>query len=323
MSKGIGQSVGNGGVNNRRDVILIQIYLNNFLSESSSEKVIAKDGLIGPNTISAIIWFQKNMVGMNHPDGRVDPNGKTFRYLTMYLDESEQEEIEKNIDSVGTSKEVGVSKERVRSKAGLDGFQVTYNGVAEDKRSVDGYSINVIKLALKESGMAAAVITSTYRTPEEQAGIMLRNAKKSLKGQYRLYGSAGDQVLKVYEDNKSKKESEVVDLMVDKVNELSKKGIRVSKHCVSPEDYRKLNVIDIGVNSTRAAVKKFHKDKFTKALKALVDEGYIERLIDETGKSNSCWHIEIKPNKKSIPEYGKGSILHPIKYINNGEAMIC
>lgn len=125
-------------------------------------------------------------------------------------------------------------------------------------------------------------------------------------------------MLKVYENNKSEKDSDVVDLMTDKINELSKKGVRVSKHCVSLEYYKRLNVVDIGVNSTRAESKDFNKDKFTKSLISLVDEGYIERLIDETGKSNSCWHIEIKPNKKSIPDYDKGSILKPVRYINDG-----
>lgn len=57
-------------------------------------------------------------------------------------------------------------------------------------------------------------------------------------------------------------------------------------------------------------------------MRSLEKDGYIDTLIDETGKSNSCWHLEIKPNKKSIQDYDKGSILPPVKFIN-GRALIC
>ena len=109
--------------------------------------------------------------------------------------------------------------------------------------------------------------------------------------------------------------------MLIKIEAYAKEGKRVSKHCVSVEDYKKLNVIDIGYNSTKAVCKNFNEAKFTNALKSLQKEGYIEKLIDETKKSNSCWHIEIKPNKKSIHEYGKGSILFPIRYINSAHKL--
>ncbi|MEZ6079604.1 MAG: hypothetical protein R3C56_29235 [Pirellulaceae bacterium] len=73
---------------------------------------------------------------------------------------------------------------------------------------------------MKNAGCSKGVITSTIRTPEEQVDIMYRNAKTNLAGQYSLYGSNGDAVLKVYEDNKQKPEAEVKRLMVAKVKEL-------------------------------------------------------------------------------------------------------
>ncbi|PKM45692.1 MAG: peptidoglycan-binding protein [Gammaproteobacteria bacterium HGW-Gammaproteobacteria-1] len=323
MPKGIARSVGNGGANEHRDVKIVQIYLNSFIALDPSRKPIAEDGLIGMDTISAIREFQRKSVGMPNPDGRVDPNGKTYRYLTMYFDAAEQDKIEQSLrqTNAGGAKSP-LTAGRIYSKAGLSSLAVAYSGVNEGSKIVSDYSINVIKLALKEAGMNKAVITSTIRTAEEQAQIMLKNAKKDLAAQYRLYGSKGDSVLKLYADNKAKSDAEVVKLMVAKIDEITKGGSRVSQHCVSVDTYKKINIIDLGFNATKAVCKNFDAVKFTNALKSLESEGYIDKLIDETKKSNSCWHLEIKPNKKSIPDYDKGSILLPVKYIN-GRTRIC
>ncbi|WP_018016445.1 peptidoglycan-binding domain-containing protein [Teredinibacter turnerae] len=321
MPKGIMRSVGKGAVNQHRDVKLIQIYLNLFITLDTKRVKLTVDGKIGRNTISAIEHFQKNSAGMNFPDGRVDPNGKTFRYLTLYLDEAEQNKIEASLNEPSSPPKAIASKDG-RILAGLSNLVVTYNGVVASRQIVSDYSINVIRLALKESGMNKAVITSTLRTPEDQATIMLRNAKINLGRQYSLYGARGDAVLKIYENNKSKKDSEIVELMVKKIEEYAKEGKRVSKHCVSIEDYKSLNVIDIGYNSTKSVCKNFSESKFSNALKSLESEGYIEKYIDETKKSNSCWHIEIKPNKKSVFWYNKDSILFPVRFINS-EHILC
>jgi hypothetical protein len=241
----------------------------------------------------------------------------------MYFDATEQNKIEQSLrhTKVKTTSS-SLTNKRIYSMAGLSSLIVSYNGVKESRRKVSRYSIDVIKLALKESGMDRAVITSTYRTPEEQAKIMLKNAKKDLSAQYRLYGSKGDSVLKVYADNKEKSDAEIVKLMTNKIEEIDKSGSRVSKHCVPLETYMKLNIIDIGVNSTKSVCKNFDAKKFTNTLRSLEKEGFIDKLIDETKKSNSCWHLEIKPNKKSIPDYDKGSILLPVKFIN-WETRLC
>ncbi len=103
--------------------------------------------------------------------------------------------------------------------------------------------------------------------------------------------------------------------MTDKIEELSKKGSRVSKHCVPKETYLKNNIIDIGLNSMRIANKNFDAKKFTSALQKLRDEGYLDTFIDETMKSNSTWHIEITVNKKLLPSYEKNSIFNPTSFI--------
>ena len=167
---------------------------------------------------------------------------------------------------------------------------------------VSSYAIAVIQLALSRAGMPQAVITSTMRTPGEQAAIMYRNAKKDLAGQFSLYGATGDEVLKVYKANQTMPDAEVIELMKNKMEELLKQGRRTSQHVVTESDYKILNIIDIGVNSTRAVCgPAFSIDKFTKALTELQSSGYIDTLIDETKKTNSCWHLEVRPNQKTLP----------------------
>jgi len=275
-------SVGLKGKNLAPDIKTIQTTLNKVLELIKPTQKLSVDGSLGrtpekSKTVAAIIAFQKKVAGMFNPDGRIDPGGKTIDILK--------------------NKAAKSAPVTVNNKA-----TVTYSSsIPTSKQLVSDYSKNVIKLALSEAGMTKAVITSTLRTPSEQAAIMYKNAKINLMAQFRLYGSNGDAVLKVYKKNSTKKQTEVIDLMTDKIEALLKSGKRTSKHCVTDATYKTLNIIDIGVNSTRAASgSSFNLDKFTKALNNLQTKGYIEKVIDETKKSNTCWHIEIKPNKKPI-----------------------
>ncbi len=79
MAATIMGSVGRGGVNQLQDVRTVQTLLNNHRSLPLQKLVV--DGLNGPNTMAAIEEFQRRVVKMALPDGRVDPNGKTLRAL--------------------------------------------------------------------------------------------------------------------------------------------------------------------------------------------------------------------------------------------------
>jgi muramidase (phage lysozyme) len=84
----IGGPVGAGGANDKIDVRTVQQLLNAAESKLTAAKVpfsgfppLLVDGISGPRTEEAIRKFQKEVVGMPHPDGRVDPNGKTLQVL--------------------------------------------------------------------------------------------------------------------------------------------------------------------------------------------------------------------------------------------------
>lgn len=283
------------------------------------------DGRIGQgtDTINAIKQFQREAMGRANPDGRVDPPGAdprkimTFTFLTMYITTAQEAAIKKQVSE---GQMVGgapvVSHKTIAAAAGLTGLSVIYDPthVCADNQIVSDYSMRVIKIALKEAGLKVGVITSTIRTPERQAAIMLKNAKENLTKQYELYGNQGDKVLKVYAVNKSKPDSEVLKLMVAKIEELAKNDIRVSKHCVPKEVYLKRNVIDIGLGGMVKHNPGLDRQKFTAVLTKLEKEGYLEVLIDETELTNKCWHIEIIVNKMASAKYEANTILNTVAY---------
>jgi len=73
-------SVGRSGVNRAADVTLIQKLLNAQKIPGETTQLIV-DGKIGAKTISRIEAFQKNIMKMINPDGRVDPDGRTLKTL--------------------------------------------------------------------------------------------------------------------------------------------------------------------------------------------------------------------------------------------------
>lgn len=77
----ITNSVGRGGTNLRPDVTTVQRLLNSAMRSLPGFHPLAVDGLSGPKTIAAIERYQREVVRMMRPDGRVDPNGQTIRLL--------------------------------------------------------------------------------------------------------------------------------------------------------------------------------------------------------------------------------------------------
>lgn len=72
-------SVGRGGINHPNDARTVQSLLNK--NRPIGHSLIAVTGKMNPETISAIEEFQKRVVNLDTPDGRVDPDGKTLKAL--------------------------------------------------------------------------------------------------------------------------------------------------------------------------------------------------------------------------------------------------
>jgi hypothetical protein len=84
----IRSSVGNRGVNQFADVMLVQKLLNSQKGTAYTFGLIAEDGLVGSQTIGAITDYQKNVVKLSLPDGRVDPGGQTIKALVRNANRS-------------------------------------------------------------------------------------------------------------------------------------------------------------------------------------------------------------------------------------------
>ncbi len=90
----ITHSVGIGGVNNRDDVIAVQTALNALCDTLPSMNKLAVDGSLGQtpassNTVAAIQLFQRDVVGMANPDGRIDVGGRTQQMINLKLSQFE------------------------------------------------------------------------------------------------------------------------------------------------------------------------------------------------------------------------------------------
>jgi hypothetical protein len=87
-------SVGNGGRNNPIDVAVIQTLMKRVYSRvvpmvrRSIQILIPPDrvsGLCTPELIGWIEGFQREMLNIKKPDGRIDPDGRTFIALMLHV----------------------------------------------------------------------------------------------------------------------------------------------------------------------------------------------------------------------------------------------
>ncbi|EYF04386.1 penicillin-insensitive murein endopeptidase [Chondromyces apiculatus] len=77
----LGGSVGQGGQNAHDDVLLVQKQLNKNAHIVAEIGLVPETGTLDPLTQSAIVAFQRSIVRLSSPDGRIDPRGRTWRTL--------------------------------------------------------------------------------------------------------------------------------------------------------------------------------------------------------------------------------------------------
>ena len=78
-------SVGRGGLNRSEDVRLVQELLNRHLRPPQPWLVV--NGVVDSRTGAAIEAFQRYVVQMHRPDGRVDPGSHTFAALVSQAEQ--------------------------------------------------------------------------------------------------------------------------------------------------------------------------------------------------------------------------------------------
>ena len=125
---------------------------------------------------------------------------------------------------------------------------------------VTPYSLGVLRDVMTAANVAKLIISSTQRSPADQARVMFNNLEsQGIAAQRRLYKAPGQAVIDVYEaGKKAGKTSDTIKAeMTAKINELG--PMNVSHHAADP---KLLNVFDVApssvadVNAFQAAVKK-------------------------------------------------------------------
>lgn len=156
---------------------------------------------------------------------------------------------------------------------------ISYDATA-DATVVKDTAATVIKELLVTAGETGCTISSTARSPEDQARAMYNNLESvGVDAQKKLYAAAGDKVIDVYVASKAAKKSadEIKADMTDKINELGPST--VSNHCADPNT---LCVVDVKPSSIT------NKDKFIKAVEA---EKRVSKFLQPP--TDPAYHLEI------------------------------
>lgn len=170
-------------------------------------------------------------------------------------------------------------------------MRVSYSATLDNTRRIlSPITMSILEKAAEQSNNKEVVITSTIRTPFSQASAMHKNIQiTSLAEQRKLYGTVGNEVLDVYEVNK--KSPSVIVLMEKKIIELSKIGKRVSLHCVSEEEYRKNNIVDISIAKLKNPI-----DFTNELLKNLL----VSRIITPLNFKYNSDKVKINPAEPAL-----------------------
>lgn len=152
-----------------------------------------------------------------------------------------------------------------------DPLKVKYSKPS-DAKYISDKTMDALNSACGNAKEKEITITSTARTPAQQAAAMYDNiCRTGVNTQYGIYAPAGDKVIGVYNPNLSREEN--IRNMTAKINEVGPSS--VSKHCADPS---KVNVFDIALSSIKNVAE----------LKAQFEKQGARVLIE-----NRCMHVEI------------------------------
>jgi hypothetical protein len=153
-------------------------------------------------------------------------------------------------------------------------------GKNANKENVTNFSLQVLEDILQAAGLSSALISSTARTPADQARVMFNNIEStSVAAQKKLYAAAGDAVIDEYVKAKKagKTAIEIKAAMEAKI--LAIGPTAVSHHAADPNI---LCVIDVAPSSI------VKKAAFEKAVKS---DKRVKKFI--TPPLDPAYHLEI------------------------------
>ena len=243
-------AVGRGAPNQRQDVIAIQAALLRVGYR------IGVDGDYGNETATAITRFQTTALGSS--DGRIDPGGRTLARLNATAD--------------------GAMAHAAPAAPVTNGAVAISFGANANRGAVLAYARGVISELVVASGGNSCLITSTARTPADQARAMYQNLSAGRRIRYAAPGAA---VTAVYDRSRAAGRN-AAQIQQDMVDEIMRQGPgRVSKHCA---DFNTLCVVDIAPTSIT------NRARFVAAVEA---DARVSRFLHPGNSDDPAYHIEI------------------------------
>ena len=188
-SIGIRASVGRNGRNESVDVMAIQKRLNELMK--SPRIKLNVDGRSGPKTEGMIADFQKVVLGLSMPDGRVDPNSNTIRALNDAASEGKWARMSTGPGAGGPGPFPGLSHNN--SSQGVSrGEQLLQEAAAAQNT---GISFDEIRRGLIDTGFPPfkSFIGSINKAEEARAVIAVW---KSIRG----FGFSATEAASLYKD---------------------------------------------------------------------------------------------------------------------------
>ena len=172
-----------------------------------------------------------------------------FGAITDKLVREFQTKLKLTVDGVVGDKTWAAIENEIAKQIPLTFAQVSFESdIPEFKQKlVNAKNIEIFAKAGGASKNSNIIITSTIRTPEEQANTMYDNEKS---GYSITYAAPGKKVIAIYNNNKTKPKNEVIALMVAEIEKLAAKGELTSRHCVPEAIYLNKNIIDVSKTRT-------------------------------------------------------------------------
>ncbi len=165
-------SVGLGGQNKPSDTFIIQRLLNECKVNFTGRGTLVPDGRPGTKTYNAIKKFQKTVVKMTYPDGRIDPAGNSFKTL---LRERDPKFIALN-KSVAANNTMHI----IKSDLFIDLFKKEFKDKTLDTNAISGIKYLISKLN-----------TDTEISDVRWAAYMLATVKHECSNKYQPIRESG------------------------------------------------------------------------------------------------------------------------------------
>lgn len=186
-------------------------------------------------------------------------------------------------DPTGTTHLIAASSESMVGS--IADVKITF-GANADATVVSAGMTDVVKDGLRAAGASVGTITSTARSPEDQARAMFNNIRNTgAASQFALYAPPGDAVIQVYVDETAgmtpaqitANAAAIQAAMVDEINAQGPE--KVSRHCADPAVR---SVVDVSYGSFNTTNRALFITSVTPNLTKLIDE-----------PNNSCLHLEL------------------------------